>query len=285
MADTTLIQNPETYRHRWEMPLIWLSVIVTLATFLIGLALLTMDEAILRDILEEETDTVLDLAAYAPMLLVLPAIVFVYRYFMAAQARANGLRVGPRQMPELWEMYRRLGERMGMRYLPRLYVTNGNGVVNAYALSCNVRVGYVVVHSEIALLLPTQPEAVEFVLAHELAHHRLRHVSLWRIVAAVIPNFVVPLGLSATRAQEYSADRLALAACGHHEKAMKLLAAGPWMVGDVNAEAWDEQCADERGEFFVRAANVMSSHAVLVKRYKALQDIQAKGFCCHGDMA
>ena len=35
---------------------------------------------------------------------------------------------------------------------------------------------------------------------------------------------------------------------------------------------------------FIRAANVMSNHAVGVKRYDALKRIDEEGFTAHGDM-
>ena len=181
-------------------------------------------------------------------------------------------------------MYLELGQRLEMPKLPKLYVTNGNGVVNAYALSCNTRHKYVVMHAETVMAISENPEIVEFVLAHELAHHKLGHVSLWRMAIALVPNFIVPLGLSATRAQEYSADRIAKSVCGHDRDAMKLLAIGPWMVDNVNDEAWLQQCDAEGSELYVRLANTMSSHAVMTKRYKALRDIDENGFGSHGDM-
>ena len=90
------------------------------------------------------------------------------------------------------------------------------------------------------MMLPTAPDVVEFVLAHELAHHKLHHVSLWRIVIGVIPGLMVLPGQTTTRAQEYSADRVAMAVCPNHASAMRLLVVGPWMANGVNPEVWAE---------------------------------------------
>ncbi len=139
-------------------------------------------------------------------------------------------------------------------------------------------------HSEIAMTFDKSPELLRFVLAHEMAHHKLGHVSLWRLIIGVIPGILKPLGTSTTRAQEYSADRLAVKVCSQHQGAMGLLVAGPWMYGDVDMEAWLEQCEDEHREFYVRIANLLSDHAVMVKRYKALHDIEKHGFSAHGEM-
>lgn len=274
------------FRHRWEMPMIWLSCLITLIALAAALGVFWADSAgMLEGSLEEETLTDLrDTANTVMLLLIAPLAIYVYRFYMAAAARSNAVLVGPQQFPELHAMYLDLARRLDLPNPPKLYVTNGNGVVNAYALECNKRYRYVVMHSEIAMLLPTAPDVVEFVLAHELAHHKLRHVSLWRIIIGMIPNLLMLPGQTTTRAQEYSADRVAMAICPNHANAVRLLAVGPWMADGVNPDAWAEQCAAEHREWMVRLANALSSHAVMVKRFKALRDIEREGFKTQGEM-
>ncbi|MFC3529062.1 M48 family metallopeptidase [Paracoccus mangrovi] len=274
------------YRHRWEMPLIWVSAVVTVATVLLGLAIIAVDQGtVLNDALGEDSATLLrEFPGYFYILLIAPVAIYAYRFYVAAQSRANAILVGPRQFPELFATYQELGRRLEMPHLPRLYVINGNGVVNAFALECNRRHNYVVIHAEIAMLLSTAPDVVEFVLAHELGHHKLRHVSLWRAVIAIVPGATVVLGQATTRAQEYSADRIALAVCPGTANATRLLAVGPWMESGVAPDAWLEQCQAEHREFWVRISQAMSSHAVMVKRYKALREIERDGFSAQGEM-
>lgn len=274
------------YRHRWEMPLIWVSAVVTVATVLLGLAIIAVDQGtVLNDALGEDSATLLrEFPGYFYILLIAPVAIYAYRFYVAAQSRANAILVGPRQFPELFATYQELGRRLEMPHLPRLYVINGNGVVNAFALECNRRHNYVVIHAEIAMLLSTAPDVVEFVLAHELGQHKLRHVSLWRAVIAIVPGATVVLGQATTRAQEYSADRIALAVCPGTANATRLLAVGPWMESGVDPDAWLEQCQAEHREFWVRISQAMSSHAVMVKRYKALREIERDGFSAQGEM-
>lgn len=40
----------------------------------------------------------------------------------------------------------------------------------------------------------------------------------------------------------------------------------------------------ERNEGFIRAGNIISNHAVGVKRYHALKRIDEEGYQAHGDM-
>ncbi len=264
--------------------MIWLSGIVTLAALLLAASVLTISESEMQEMFGEDAEAIGDTAFNIMLILALPLALYIYRFYYAAKAKANAIRVGPRQLPELWALYEDIGQRLEMKRLPKLYVTNGNGVVNAYALSCNRRHKYVVLHAETVLAMKDTPEIVEFVLAHELAHHKLGHVALWRLVIGFLPNLLVPLGLTTSRAQEYSADRVAHKVCDHHGPAMKLLAIGPWMTQDVDADAWLDQCVEDRREWSVRAANLLSGHAVMSKRYKALRDIDAKGYDVHGDM-
>lgn len=264
--------------------MIWLSVVITMLAFLLALAIIGVDTQGGLEELGEEAAELRDTAYILMLLPVAPLLIFLYRFYLAAQSRANAIRVGPDQFGAIHALYCDLAQRLGMARVPALYIINGNGTVNAFALECNSRRRYVVLHAEIALLHDSAPDVVEFVLAHELAHHRLRHVSLWRIVVGLVPNVLMLPGLATTRAQEYSADRLAMAVCPNHANAMRLLSVGPWMEKGVNPEAWLRQCEEERGEWAVRAVNAMSSHAVMVKRYKALRDIETHGFDRHGEM-
>ncbi|PIE15997.1 MAG: hypothetical protein CSA68_04515, partial [Rhodobacterales bacterium] len=178
------------------MPLIWVSIVITLLTVVIG-ALITMIDA--ADMTAYFGDSASDVTEYARYGLLLPlmAIVFyIVRFYMAAKAKANAIRVGPEQMPEIWKVYQDLNDKIGLDPLPKLYVTNGNGVVNAFALSCNTRRKYIVLHAEVALAVEKAPQVLRFVLAHEMAHHKLGHVSLWRMVVGLIPNLLKPLGTS-----------------------------------------------------------------------------------------
>ena len=265
--------------------MIWFSAIISGLALLAAFGIFFADSNGMLDGIDPETVTeARDFSESLMFILIAPLGIYIYRFYMAAKARADAILVGPQQFPELDAMYQDLARRLDMPNPPKLYVTNGNGVVNAYALECNRRYRYVVIHAEIAMMLPTAPDIVEFVLAHELAHHKLHHVSLWRQVIGLIPNLLVVPGQTATRAQEYSADRVAMAVCPNHASAMRLLVVGPWMANGVNPEVWAEQCEAEHREFLVRVANALSSHAVMVKRFKALRDIERKGFSAQGEM-
>ena len=271
-------------RHRWEMPMIWASVALTFIAVAIGLWILATPEVDLKALFGKDLAEVEELGSYALLLPLAPVAIYLMRLYMAADIRSKSLRVGSDQFPSLWQRYRALGEKLEMPQLPAFYVVNGNGVVNAFALSCNSRRKYVVIHAEIALLTDSAPDIVDFVLAHELAHHKLNHVSLWRIVIGMVPKATILPGAATSRAQEYSADRVAASVCPGCAPAARVLAVGPWMQKEVNPEAWAQQAEAEHGSLFIRFVNGMSSHAVLTKRYKALRDLETKDYDRHGEM-
>lgn len=277
-----LVKSPKNIgqlRHRGEIPLQAVSLVLTVLVLAGALVLMLDPELPLALGLSGSMEEISGLVFFAPLM---PLLIFFTRLYTAAIARANGVRVGPDQFPELHRRYHAIAEQLGMSAVPALYVINGNGVVNAYALSCNSRRKYVVIHAEIAHLIDRRPEVVEFVLAHELGHHKLGHVSLFRILLQVIPGFLVLPQRAAIRAQEYSADRVAASVCNGCPQVMGLLAVGPYLEQQVNVEAYDRQAAEEERSWFVRLVHWMSDHAVNTKRLRALRQIEKHGFDAHG---
>ncbi|MGE9641336.1 hypothetical protein ACQP3J_30330, partial [Escherichia coli] len=57
------------------------------------------------------------------------------------------------QLPEIYSLYIDLAKEMGFGTkklrMPRLYLINGNGVLNAFAAKCSLHRRYVVIHSDL----------------------------------------------------------------------------------------------------------------------------------------
>lgn len=266
-------------RHRAEMPLIYASFGITMLAAILALLATFSEEGQAIVAGSELADEISSALLIAPFM---PLFILGSKYFAAAKARANGVKVGPDQFPELHSLYLKIARALEMEWVPELYVVNGNGVVNAYALSCNTRRNYVVLHAEIACLIERSPQVVEFVLAHELGHHKLKHVSLFRILLQIVPGFLVLPQRALSRAQEYSADRVAVHACGTCSSSIGLLAVGPLLEHRVNHEAFLAQAAAEERSVFVRLVHWLSSHAVNTKRLQAISQIEQFGFGRHG---
>lgn len=257
---------------------------VALATFIsLGAIILSLSAPVVFGDLPEDPE-IRTVVMVGYFVLFSPILIFFSRLYKAAQQRASAAKVGPEQFPEIWAVYTELLAAIDLPHPPALYVSNGNGVVNAFALSCTVRRKYVVLHAEIATLMAVDPDIVRFVLAHELAHHKLGHVGMARLVVGLVMHWMFLPGKALIRAQEYSADRLALALCPDAADKLLFLTVGPWLGHRINPEAFAEQSREEDKSLMVRIINIASDHAVMTKRYKALRDIETHGFERHGQM-
>lgn len=125
-----------------------------------------------------------------------------------ARLTVDAIRVGPHQLPRLWDAYTRVGARMGIAELPPLYLQQSGGVLNAFAARLARRM-VVVLQSGLVEALEHDLDALEFVIGHELGHHLARHTTVARHLAtAPLAMFgLAPFQLGLSRGQELTADR------------------------------------------------------------------------------
>lgn len=276
MCQTCETMHPTSFAHKWERPLVRLAAIATFGAIALGFwAMAALDETTIDD---------QPWLLSGPFVVLLIPVIFVSRYILASRQRANSVRVSAGQLPDVWEIYSDLLERFSLPAAPSLYIQNGNGEVNAFAFSCSNRRNYVILNSEIALLARDHPDIVRFVLAHELAHHKLGHVKFRRLALSLIMDMMYLPGKALSRAQEYSADRLALAVCPGTADSLVLLATGPWLVKQTSPDALWRQAIDEENSFGIRITNAMQTHPVFTKRFGALKKIEQSGFSNHGPL-
>lgn len=197
----------------------------------------------------------------------------------------NGVELGPRQLPEIYETYLRLAQQMGMEEVPRLYMVNGNGSLNAFASKCTVRRKYVVIYSDLIDLAFEHGDfdAVKFVLAHELGHIHCGHVDLWRAGIMVVPRSLF-LGRSVSRAQEYTADRCAAYYAPEGATSMMALFAGKRAYRHVDLGEYLASVEKHNDGFWMKFANFWSGHAVGFRRMQPIADIEQSGWDVHGKM-
>lgn len=183
--------------------------------------------------------------------------------------RANGVRVGPDQFPELHARVTEIAEQFGLERVPATYVMQAGGVLNAFAtkfLGSNM----MVVHSELLEATEGNTSARDMILGHELGHIRAGHLK-WRWLIA--PALFVPfLGSALSRAREYTSDRYGLVGARNRDGAQHgliVLAAGGKLAQAVDPASFVAQQGELRG-FWMTFANLMSSHPPLTTRVAAL---------------
>ena len=224
-----------------------------------------------------------------------PALAAVAIRWFYWSAITNAVEVTPAQFPGVYTIYHDLAQQMGFHpddaagkgitRLPRLYIKNGNGVMNAYASKCQVSRGYVVIHSDLVDVGYTYQdwEFVRFVLAHELGHIKCGHVDLWRSMIRPVTT-ALRLQASVIRAQEYTADRVALYYAPAGGKGMIHLYCGKHLGHRVNMDEYFASVHAHKDGFWIKVVNFLSDHAVGFRRMAALHEAETKGWDVHGKM-
>ncbi|WP_108671341.1 M48 family metallopeptidase [Peribacillus acanthi] len=206
--------------------------------------------------------------------IVIIAFLLVFSYFIhalhMAYIRRNGVRVSENQFSHIYEKANDLCKEMGLDKRPSIYVLESSGILNAFATRFFGK-NMVVLYSDIFDLIEDEgEEEVLFVLAHELAHLKRKHVLTHMLL---LPAMWVPfLSEAYLRACEYTCDRYAAFYTNNLESsqnALTMLAIGKRLYKKVNKEAYIKQLHEERG-FFAWLSEKLSTHPHLPKRMNSL---------------
>lgn len=217
-------------------------------------------------------------AQFALLLALSPFALWFGRGLLYAQQRASAVRMTPTQFPEGYAMVVQAAAAAGMRTVPDAYVVSGNGVLNAFASGHGFR-RYLIVHSDMFEIggRARDPEALRFVISHEVGHLAAGHVSYFRQMILTVIRQIPILGMFISRAQEYTADNY-----GYHAApqgaagAIRVLSAGKYLNANVNIHEFADRAATERGPF-IFFVNLQSSHPILLWRAQALRDRSRAG--------
>lgn len=215
---------------------------------------------------------------YALALIGAPILVWFARGQLWAQERLRGIKVTPEQFPEAYGMLVDAAARSGLTFVPDAYVVIGNGVINAAASGHGFR-RFVMINSDLLEVggAAREPEALRFVIAHEVGHIAAGHTSYWRILGTFASQWIPVVGSTLSRAQEYTADNYGHALVPEGARgAMTTLAAGKYLGRSVDADAMADRAVTEPG-FFVWVANATSTHPALLWRMHALRDRRRPG--------
>jgi Zn-dependent protease with chaperone function len=215
---------------------------------------------------------------YALALVFAPVLVWFARGQLWAQQRLNGIKLTPEQFPEAYAMLVDAAARSGLSFVPDAYVVLGNGVINAAASGHGFR-RFVFINSDLLEVggAAREPEALRFVIAHEVGHIAAGHVSYWRILGTFASQWIPVVGSTLSRAQEYTADNYGHALAPQGARlAMATLAGGKYLNRSVDVDAMADRAVTEPG-FFVWVTNASASHPVLLWRMHALRDRRRPG--------
>ncbi|MBM7500789.1 Zn-dependent protease with chaperone function [Brachybacterium muris] len=283
-ATTHGLLGEQRMRHPWEIPLLVVGSLITTGAYLLWLALVVMSVV---NAIRGNGPTLLDLGEgplatflyqLFAVIMLLPLILWIARAVMYADLRAQSVRMSPTQFPEGYRMVAEAAAQQGLRRVPDAYVVSGGGTINAFASGHGFR-RFVTVYSDLFEVggAVRDPEALRFVIGHEVGHIAAGHTSYFRLLFTNLMMQVPVLGPAYSRAQEYTADNFGYAltpdgAAG----AMAVLGAGKYLNAHVNVHEFADRAATEKG-LWLHVVNWQSTHPVLTWRAHALRDRSRPG--------
>ncbi|MGD9567206.1 MAG: M48 family metallopeptidase [Sedimentibacter sp.] len=205
------------------------------------------------------------------VLLFLTALSLLSNALMLARIRTNGIRLSLNQFPEVYENVINLCSKMEIKTIPEIYVIESGGLLNAFA-SKTFKKNIVVLYSDIFDLINSDNhDELLFIIAHELAHVKRRHVAKQLFI---LPAMWIPaLGNAYLRACEYTSDRIAAYYVNNAEASMNaltILAVGKTLYKKVNRDEYILQ-SQHNNKGLSKIAGRSLSHPSLPKRISEIK--------------
>ncbi len=201
--------------------------------------------------------------------ILLGLVFFLAHLSLIAHLRGSSIKLGPQQMPELYQRVVEISQRIGMKTVPDVYLRQSGGILNAFATKFG-SAKFVVLFSDLVKACGDNVDALDFIIAHELGHIHRGHLNRrWLLAPAMIMPF---LGSAYSRACEFTCDRFGFQAPSDPNRSLDglcILAAGPQFVPMVNRQEFAAQGRD-LNTAFMKLGGWFSTHPPLAQRLAAL---------------
>jgi len=265
-------ENLNIYRHKWENRMVFVAILAIAVASIIAV-ILTLNNEKIPTFLE-------GILAVVYVLPLLTAVLIHYNYWKEA---VDAVEITDTQYPELYKIFKKQVKLGGFDFMPRLYIKNGNGVLNAFASKSRFKTSkgaYIVVHSDIIDTYYDlgDKNTFKFVVSHELGHIKLGHVNIRRMVmmGALRP---VLLHSTFSRAQEYSADRFGASINDDTAfSSLSLLFAGKRNYKRIDLEEYIKNDSRQISRVWVAVVNFRADHAVGRRRLAAAHQMDKDGW-------
>lgn len=266
-------QDPPALRNPAEIPVYVVCVMlnVLIAVVLVGGAIVELAPTPLHALVIASTPLRFAVAAVLLAAFVLGPLFVLGRQLTRASSRGSSVLATARQFPEIEAMKHDAALRLGFarRREPEIYVTAGNGVLNAFAASAFGH-DFVVVHSDLfANTLEQNRRALRFIVGHELGHIRLGHTRLWYQLSVAFSGVIPLLGPYLSRLRELSCDRHGAWFEPEGGDGLVLLTAGRYIYQQVRLPDLLDQARQNVG-FWNTVAQLQLSHPFTVRRIAVL---------------
>lgn len=197
---------------------------------------------------------------------------YVFMTYQYAKNKANALRITEKNFPEVYNEVCRQAKKLGMKKVPEVYVVQASGVLNAFSTFCLSK-QYITIHSEVFEMAYREHhdmESLSFIIAHEMSHIYYGHAKLTYQLSILFSSLIPVLSDTASRAREYSCDRLAQKITGNDGiDSMFMLMVDRHLYKMIDREDYIENAESQKG-FYLWVSNLLADHPVPCKRIPAL---------------
>ncbi len=199
---------------------------------------------------------------------------WITEQFFKAFVFGNAVKITEFQFPEIYAIIQKQIQTLGLEKEIDVFIYNGQGLINAIALKFISKKYVILMANLVDLMLKrgAYPE-LEMVIGHELAHHSLKHSSLFREIS-LWPSRIIPLlSLAYSRGCEYSADQVAFELTKSNKSAIRGLLSitlGSEALSnemDIKSFVYQERCVPGLFGFL---ANAFSTHPRMTRRIEEL---------------
>ncbi|KOX17179.1 peptidase M48 [Nocardiopsis sp. NRRL B-16309] len=208
-----------------------------------------------------------------------PVGLWAARGLRYARQRAESVKISPTQFPEAYRMVASLSVGMGLNRVPEAYVRAGGERWAARTDAGGHRLHrYLVLPNDLFEVGERlrDPDAVAFLIAHQLGHVAAGHTGFWRCLATLGAHLVPGLGAALSRTMEYTADNHAFTHCPQGVHAVRLHAGGKHLYARINMGEMADRARTDRG-LSLLVYHLLSRRPSNTRRMAALRDRARRG--------
>ncbi len=198
---------------------------------------------------------------------------FLMKTFLVGFIKGNAIRIHEKQFPDVFNILKSHSNALGLAKIPALYVLQGGGMLNAFAMRFTKK-NFVVLYSSVfELAYEEGMDAVSFIIGHELGHIKRNHVGFLKLILT-LPARVIPfMGTAYSRACEYTCDNIGYNLSNKGAlNGLMILAAGKKLYKKVSVLNLINNTKDFPG-FAFWFAEIFASHPHLVNRLDVINEL------------
>ena len=187
----------------------------------------------------------------------------------------HGVRVGPNQYPQIYEVVRDAATQIKAS-MPTVIVFPGSGLIELLVAKRFSRRGYIIVTSDLmgALIEGGTSRELMMLIGRQLGHIKAGHFKYW-FLKDVVGAFSWLIHRAYWRRCHMTADRIGLMVAGDYyaaEQSLLILTVGPKLAAHTSIEEIERQAEDLRDHFWPRLQRWLSEYPYIVERIARLRE-------------